>query len=88
MKKLTLILSLFLASSVAFSQTKVVIDAEGNFTAQKVPKKQSEDKPTGHTFTNAKGEKFPVYITDKGKYYIIRTSKDTGNDYKQYLKTE
>ena len=88
MKKLTLILSVFLATSTAFSQTKVVRDAEGNFTAQKVAKKQSEDKPTGQTFTTAKGEKFPVYITEKGKYYVLRTSKETGNDYKQYLKTE
>lgn len=88
MKKLTLILSVFLATSTAFSQTKVVRDAEGNFTAQKAPKKQSEDKPTGQTFTTAKGEKFPVYVSEKGRMYVLRTSKETGNDYKQYLKTE
>jgi hypothetical protein len=88
MKKVTLILSLFLASSVAFSQTKVVRDPEGNFITQKSPKKQSEGKPTGQTFTTAKGDKFPVYITDKGKYYVLRTSKESGNEYKQYLKTE
>ena len=88
MKKVTLILSLFLASSVAFSQTKVVRDAEGNFITQQAPKKQSENKPTGKTFTTAKGDQFPVYITDKGKYYVLRTSKETGNEYKQYLKTE
>jgi hypothetical protein len=88
MKKVTLILSLFLASSVGFSQTKVSTDSEGNFIAQKSPKKHSEGKQTGKTFTTAKGEQFPVYVTDKGKYYVLRTSKETGNEYKQYLKTE
>ena len=88
MKKVTLILSMILATSVAFSQTKVVKDANGNFITQKAPKKDSEDKQTGQTFTTAKGEQFPVYISEKGKYYVIRTSKETGNSYKQYLKTE
>jgi len=88
MKKVTLILSLFLASFVAFSQTKVATDSKGNFIAQKDSKMQSKNKPTGKTFTTAKGEQFPVYITDKGKYYVLRTSKETGNEYKQYLKTE
>ena len=88
MKKVTLILTLFLASSIAFSQTKVVRDTNGNFVTQKAPKKESQDKLTEHTYTNAKGESFPVYLTEKGKYYVIRTSKESGNQYKQYLKIE
>jgi hypothetical protein len=88
MKKVTLILNLFLASSMAFSQTKVVRDSNGNFVTQKAPKKESEDKQTGQTYTTAKGESFPVYISEKGKYYVIRTSKESGNQYKQYLKIE
>lgn len=88
MKKATLILGLFLASSLAFSQTKVVRDADGNFVTKSTPKKASEDKPTGKTYTNAKGEEFPVYESVNGKFYVLRTSKETGNVYKQYLKTE
>lgn len=88
MKKVTLIVCLFLASSLAFSQTKVVRDADGNFVTKSTPKKASEDKPTGKTYTNAKGEQFSVYESVNGKFYVLRTSKETGNVYKQYLKTE
>lgn len=88
MKKTTIIIALILSSFVGFSQTKIVRDANGNFVTQKAPKKASEDKPTGQTFTTSKGEEFPVYVSDRGKYYVIRTSKETGNQYKQYLKIE
>lgn len=88
MKKVTLIVGLFLASSLAFSQSNVVRDANGNFVTKTIPKKSHEDKPTGKTFTNAKGEEFPVYESANGKFYVLRTSKETGNVYKQYLKTE
>ena len=88
MKKVIVTLSLFLAVSIGYSQTKVTKDANGNFIAVKATKKASEDKPTGQTYTTAKGEEFPVYVSERGKYYVIRTSKETGNQYKQYLKVD
>jgi hypothetical protein len=33
-----------------------------------------------------KGVEYPVFKSARGKYFIIRTSKNTGKDYKQYLK--
>jgi hypothetical protein len=88
MKKVIVTLSLFLAVSIGYSQTKVTKDANGNFIAVTATKKASEDKPTGQTYTTAKGEEFPVYVSERGKYYVIRTSKETGNQYKQYLKVD
>jgi hypothetical protein len=87
MKKATLFLSLFLASSLAFSQTKVLRDSSGNFVAATAQKKATADKQTGQTFTTSKGETFPIYVSVNGKFYVIRTSKN-GNEYKQYLKIE
>ena len=70
----------------AWSQT-VVRDAKGNYTAVKGLKIGKEaDKPTGNTYTDAKGIVYPVYVSDKGKVYVIRTSAKTGNQYRQYLK--
>lgn len=88
MKKVTLILSLFLASSVAFSQSKIEKDANGNYIQISASKRTSEDKQTGKTFTTSKGDTYPIYVSERGKYYIIRTSKETGNQYKQYLKLD
>lgn len=46
-------------------------------------KVKNNGKPTGHTY---KG--YPVYQGSKGGYYVIRTSKKSGNEYKQYVKPE
>lgn len=46
-------------------------------------KVKNNGKPTGHTY---KG--YPVYQGSKGGYYVIRTSKKSGNEYKQYIKPE
>jgi hypothetical protein len=32
------------------------------------------------------GAKYPIYKGSKGGYYILRTSKKSGKEYKQYLK--
>lgn len=56
----------------------------GNYISIAPAKEQS--KPTGKTFTDAKGIAYPVYITAKGKLFIIKDSKKTGKQYKSYLK--
>jgi len=62
------------------------IDKSGNYVAiQK--KAASEDKATGKTFTDAKGNKYPVMVSKNGKLFYVRTSK-TGKEYKVYIKTE
>lgn len=64
---------------------------------------QSKNQPKTEQITNqAQGKKvknngtltkhtykgYPVYQGAKGGYYVIRTSKKTGNEYKQYIKVE
>lgn len=81
MKKVLLIASLFIVLT-AHAQTKVVKDANGNYSAVK---RDTLSKPTGHTFTDSKGNVYPVFISARGKLYYMRTSKN-GNVYKCYLK--
>lgn len=40
---------------------------------------------TGYFYIDAKGVKYPIYISSKGKCFIWRTSAKTGKQYKQYL---
>jgi len=42
---------------------------------------------TGDTVT-IKDIEYPVYKSARGKFFIIRVSKNTGKEYKQYLKIE
>lgn len=83
MKKI--IIPLLLIISIGNITAQVKQDTKGNFYA--VKKTESEAKATGKTFTDAKGIIYPVYISARGKYYVIKTSK-TGNKYNYYLKID
>ncbi len=80
MKNLILIAALFLSLG-ATAQT-VKQDAAGNNYAVK---SDSTSKPTGKTFTDSKGVKYPVMLSKTGKLFYVRTSK-SGNTYNSYIK--
>lgn len=40
---------------------------------------------TPKTFTALDGTIYPIYLSSRGSLYIIRTSKKSGKEYKQYL---
>lgn len=86
MKKLFIISALFLASIGVQAQT-VKKDASGNYYQVKADSsvRVSTAKPTGKTFTDLKGNKFPIMISKNGKLFYIKTSK-AGNKYNVYLK--
>ena len=84
MKKLSIILALFIASFYVNGQN-VKQDASGNYIAVKTPKDSTSAKATGKTYTDTKGNVYPVMISKNGKLFIVRISK-TGNKYNQYLK--
>lgn len=52
----------------------------------KVKKKKSSAKDTGFVYQDKKGNKYPIYVSKNGKYFIIRTAKTTGKEYPKYLK--
>lgn len=82
MKKLIILIVLLLLVIIAYSQTKV--DKNGNFYSQS--EKKTSYTLTTKLYTDSKGVIYSVYINDEGKYYIIKTSKKTGKQYKQQLK--
>lgn len=85
MKKILLVMSI-LFCSYSFGQN-VVRDSKGNFVAAKTQKDTTEAKLTNYTYTDTKGQIYSVYVSNRGKYFIIRVSAKTGNSYKQYLKS-
>jgi len=40
---------------------------------------------TGYFYVDAKGVRYPIYMSSKGKCFIWRTSSKTNKPYKQYL---
>lgn len=78
---------MFLALYFGASSQTVKQDANGNYIAVKAANDTTNTggKATGKTYTDAKGNVYPVMISKNGKLFVIRTSK-AGNQYKQYLK--
>ncbi len=46
---------------------------------------KSNNTQTKYTWEDKQGNKYPIYITKRGACYVIRVSKKTGKEYKQYL---
>lgn len=85
MKKILLTLSLIIGATCCHAQTSIKTDASGNYISVKDTSIVTSAQPTGKTFTDSKGNIYPVMISKNGKLFVIRTSK-TGNKYNQYLK--
>lgn len=83
MKKLFLIVCLALLGSAVYAQDVV---RNGNTFTQTSKKKAKEAfMTTPYTYVAADGTKYPIYISGQGRYFIIRKSKKTGKEYRQYL---
>lgn len=63
------------------------MDKNGNYTAITRVSDSSQYKPINKTFTTKDGQIYPVYISDKNKLFIIKTSK-AGKNYRYYIYTE
>ena len=85
MKRVIFLALVVLLSTSAFCQTQVTTNASGNYVSVSKPRASAEGKDTGKTYTDSKGLVYKVYVNSNGKLYIMRKSKKTGKEYKQYL---
>lgn len=47
--------------------------------------KNQKATKTEYKYIDKNGVEYPVYLSSKGKAFIIKTSKKTGKQYRQYL---
>lgn len=60
------------------------VTRNGNtFTQQS--KQKAEPTKTKYVYVDKDGVKYPIYLSSKGKAFIIKISKKTGKEYRQYL---
>lgn len=77
------VMSLTLAFTTVAAQNVV---RNGNcFVQSSSANKSTSDTKTKYTYKAADGKVYPIYLSKNKKAYIVRTSKKTGNEYKQYL---
>jgi hypothetical protein len=84
MKKILITIALLMAIT-ANAQEKPTYKVVGNKIV-KVEQPKAQATKTDLTYT-IKDSTYQVYQTAKGGYYIIRISKKSGKQYKQYLPT-
>ena len=77
-----LVIALTVASVCAFGQ-----DYRRNGTEFEVIAKEKKADPvkTAYTWKDKDGNIFPIYRSSKGSYFIVKVSKKTGKEYRQYL---
>lgn len=71
-----------------FAQTKVKKDENDNYVpvkTEKSAKVKAIETKTGKTYTDSKGNVYPVYYTSSGKKVIYIISGKTGMEYKQNM---
>ena len=83
MKKLLAIISIFCVCNVINAQY-YKIDGK-TITSIKPDKSSSEPVNTGFTWVDNKGKSYPIFISDKGCCFVIKTSSKTNKDYRSYL---
>ena len=78
-------LGLILASSITFSQVKLVTNIHGVTMVQKSVINDT-DSLTENILITEDGSEFNVYVDDKGKTFIIKVNKVTMKQRKEYIK--
>ena len=80
-------LLIFLGAALQECRAQNVVRKGHSFYQQQSTNKIAKDSVvfTGYHYFDAKGIRYPIYMSSKGKCFIIRTSSKTGKQYKQYL---
>lgn len=78
---------IFLGVCIQECRAQNVVRKGDTFYQQQSTNKIAKDSVvfTGYHYFDAKGIRYPIYMSSKGKCFIIRTSSKTGKQYKQYL---
>lgn len=81
------IIALLVALTLSVASNADVVKTGNTFKVEKATS-VNQDTETKYKWQDKEGKEYPIYITKKGAYYIIRVSKKTGKEYKYYLPKE
>ncbi len=87
MKKIILAAIMLLSLNMGI-QAQSVERKGNNFTQvsnNKSGKSSGKETKTQYTYTDSKGNVYPIYLSSTGKAFIKKVSKKTGKEYKQYM---
>ena len=78
---------IFLGACIQECRAQNVVRKGHSFYQQQSTNKIAKDSAvfSGYHYFDAKGIRYPIYISSKGKCFIYRTSSKSGKQYKMYL---
>lgn len=79
------IITLFIALIMSVANYADVVK---NGNVYSVETTTAENQFTGRYYQDKSGKQYPIYRSKKGSFYIIKISKKTGKEYRQYLPKE
>ena len=86
MKRLLTLLLLCLALACCIDAMGQNVTRQGNTFVQVSTRQESKPATkTEYIYTDKKGNSYPVWLSAKGKAFIIKVSKKTGKEYRQYV---
>lgn len=90
MKKIIITLAalIMMGATSASAATQAQNQAKTQPKTEQITSQQGKKVKNNGTLTKHTYKGYPVYQGSKGGYYVIRTSKKSGNEYKQYVKPE
>lgn len=80
--------AIFMALAVCAGAQGQNVQRKGNTFVQVSTKGQQasgKETKTAYTYTDTKGQSYPIYLSPSGKAFVKRVSKKSGNSYRQYL---
>ena len=79
----------FLCYSGCTSAAHGEVKRDGNnFTQVSSRSAAAQPVATTYTWTDSKGNTYPIYLTKNGRAYVMRVSAKTGKEYRYYLSEE
>lgn len=86
MRRFIAIVLMLLALGCLIDSAAQNVERQGNTFVQKKSEGQTKSATkTSYVYKDNKGNSYPVYLSAKGKAFIIKVSKKTGKEYKQYM---
>lgn len=85
MRRLLALILLLAALACCIDAAGQDVVRQGNTFVQKKSSKNESSTKTSYVYKDSKGNSYPVYLSSTGKAYIIKVSKKTGKEYKQYV---
>lgn len=88
MKKLVITMDLLVASISPVASQNYTRQGNTFAAVKKTATAKESGKKTPYTGKDSKGNEYPIYQSPSRSCYVLRTSRKTGREYKQYLGVE